>query len=334
MNAEIFAEWQRRQGHQVIKTGSSYWYCAGPRVFQAFPFRSIIQPAEKELRELLLGHGVAAARFSTPFDFPEGIASYHVVLNGSYSMDQLNHQAKNNIRRGLRSCQVKTISLSRLAGEGWNAQYDTLKRQGRTRSMSRAEWERLCLSADNLPGFEAWGATINGVLAASILTVRIEDTCYVPYAQCLHEYMAQHVNHALFYIASCEMLSQSGVKEIFYTLHSLDAPESINEFKFRMGFQARPVRQRVVFHPWIAAFAKPATHRLLLRLVHDYPESHFLSKAEGMLRFYLQGKKPLDEQEWPKCLLKAKEEDGEIAIKAEQQTILQADEKELTHVSS
>ena len=170
--------------------------------------------------------------------------------------------------------------------------------------MSRAEWQRICRAAEGLPGFEAWAALVGGALAAAILTARIDDTCYVPYAQCLHEYMPQHVNHALFYVATCEMLAREGVREIFYSLHSLDAPESINEFKFRMGFAARPVRQRVVMHPLLAPVATPALHRLVRRAALRYPDNPILSKTEGMLRFYLQGRQPLEEQPWPKCLEK------------------------------
>ena len=49
MNAEIFAEWLRRQGHSVVRTTSSYWYDKSSRVYQAFPYHWIIQPTEEEL---------------------------------------------------------------------------------------------------------------------------------------------------------------------------------------------------------------------------------------------------------------------------------------------
>ena len=74
MNAETFAEWMRRQGHHVFRTASSYWYDAGPRVLQAFPYHWLITPDEKEIRDLMLRHGIAAVRYSTPLDFPDGMA--------------------------------------------------------------------------------------------------------------------------------------------------------------------------------------------------------------------------------------------------------------------
>jgi hypothetical protein len=302
MNEEVFAEWLRRQGHRVIKSESSYWYDAGPRVYQAFPYGNIIQPSEAELRKLMMRNGVVALRYSTPVSRPQGIISYHVILNSPYDLQDLAHQTRSNIKKGLRACQVEQISLQRLAEEGWILQQDTLKRQRRLSSMSEEQWKRICLSAIDLPGFIAWGAIVDNKLAASIFTVRIGDKFYVPYAQCLEKYLYINVNHALFYQASCEMISQTDIREIFFSLHSLDAPESVNEFKFRMGFSARPVRQRVVVHPILAPLASKTSHQFLQRLTQRYPESNLVSKAEGMLRFHLFGKMPIEDQEWPKCL--------------------------------
>jgi hypothetical protein len=302
MNAESFAEWLRRQGRQVVRTASSYWYEAGPRVFQAFPYHWLIRPSEQELRELMVSRSILALRYSAPVHASDGMISYHVVLNGPYNLAMLRAQARNGVRRGLSHFQVEPIGFERLAAESWILQQDTLARQGRVKSMSCSEWQTLSRAAEGLPGFEAWGATFEGELAASLLTARVDDTCYVPYAQSHSKFLRLHVNNALFYTVSCELLARRGVTGIFFGLHSLDAPESIDEFKFRMSFAARPVRQRVVFHPWLEPFANASLQRVLARLLIRFPGNPVLSKAEGMVRFRLQGKRPLETQEWPACL--------------------------------
>ena len=106
MNAETFAEWMRRQGHRVIRTESSYWYEAGPRVLQAFPYHWLITPQEKEIRSLMLKHGIAALRYSTPLDFSGGMVSYHVVLHRPYKLEMLRSQARNGVKRGLEHFKV------------------------------------------------------------------------------------------------------------------------------------------------------------------------------------------------------------------------------------
>ena len=302
MNADYFAEWMRRQGHKVYRTESSYWYEAEARVLQAFPYHWVIQPSERELNELMLRHGFLSLRYSTPLEASEGLASYHVVLTPPYNIESLRAQARNGIKRGLSNCTVEQIPLERLADEGWKLQRDTLERQGRLESMTQADWQKICLSAKGIPGFEAWGALVDGELAASILTTRIDDTCYVPYAESRTQFLNKHVNNALFYVAVCNMLARDGVKSIFFGLQSLDAPSSTDEFKFRMSFIPKPVRQRVVFNPLLAPLANERSHRLLLKLLQRDPGSYLYSKAEGMLRFYLNGKRKLSEQSWPECL--------------------------------
>jgi hypothetical protein len=116
------------------------------------------------------------------------------------------------------------------------------------------------------------------------------------------------VNNALFYVVNRELLSRAGVEKIFYNLHSLDAPESVDNFKFRMNFIPIPVRQRVVFHPWLMPLANHLSHKVLTALLRLKPNSPFLTKTEGMLRFHLKGKIPIEKQEWPDCVSQHKDD--------------------------
>jgi hypothetical protein len=302
MDPNIFAEWLRRQGHQVYRSESSFWYDAGPRVFQAFPYHWQIQPSEQELHQLMLRRGMIAIRYSTPVNNPGGKISYHIVVREPYNMDILSSRVRNKIRRGLKHSQVEQISFERLANEGWELQRETHKRQGRQGSMTQTKWEKICLSAKGLPGFTAWGAIVNGNLGAALLTTRIDNRGYLLYALSHQKYFKLYINNALFYSVSCSILDNNAVVENFYGLNSLDAPESVDVFKLRMSYLAKPVRQRVVFHPGIRPFANKITHWGLQHLLRYYQGSYFLSKAEGMLRFNLQGKKHLFSQQWPECL--------------------------------
>lgn len=306
MDPEHFAEWYRRQGHHVIRSHSSYWVDAGPRVYQAFPFGWLVEPSKTELRGLLLKHGIVSLRYSTPLEAPEGKISYHVTLCNPYNLELLRSQARNAVKRGLAKCVVESVPFERVAGEGWSLQRDTLDRQGRIGSMNEAEWRKICLSAVGLDGFESWAAIVDGELAAALIICRINDIFYVPYAFSHRKFLDFYVNNALFYSVSCNLLDRDGISSIFFTVQSLDAPKSVDDFKFRMGFNAKPVRQRVVFNPIIEPFIANPAYRLIDNLLRRYPENGFLAKAEGMIRFYLHGKLPLDKQEWPESVAKFK----------------------------
>jgi hypothetical protein len=309
MNVETFAEWLRRQGHRVYQTESSYWYDAGPRVLQAFPYHWLIQPTEQEIRKLLLGKGIVSLRYSTPVESPVGCISYHAVYDEpQYTLEGLERRSRQNVRTGLKNCQVEPISLKRLAEEGWNLELDTVSRQGRRPSMTKDAWQQRYMAAADLPGFEAWGALVEGQLAAALLSFQMEDCCELLTQQCHNDYLNARINNALSFVVTQTMVNRPSIRSIFYTLQSLDAPPSVDEFKFRMGYKAKPVRQRVVFHPWCQLFANRFVHHALIRLLQHDSANPKLAKAEGVLRFNLQGKLPLREQNWPEFLAPEKEE--------------------------
>jgi hypothetical protein len=306
MDINIFTEWLQRQGFKIYQTESSYWYNAGPRVLQAFPYHWLIDPPEEEIKKLMIGKGIIALRYSTAVNNPEGMISYHVVICNPYKLELLRSQARNGIKKGLSVFQVEQISFERLSDEGWALQQDTLDRQDRLSSMTQLQWRNLCMAACDLPGFEAWAAICQGELAAALITAKLNDTYYVPYAASHRKYLTNHVNNALFYTVSTNFLARSGINGIFYGLNSLDAPPSVDEFKFRMGLIAKPVRQRVVFHPLIKHFANKRVHELFEKIIQRYPKDARLAKVEGMLRFHLKGKETLTEQEWPEILTEDK----------------------------
>ncbi len=107
--------------------------------------------------------------------------------------------------------------------------------------MSEKPWRRRCMAAADLPGFEAWGALVDGRLVASLLTFQIDDWYELISQQCHRDYLNARVNNALAFVVTQTMISRTGNRSIFYTLQSLDAPASVDDFKFRMGYRPKPV---------------------------------------------------------------------------------------------
>ena len=107
---------------------------------------------------------------------------------------------------------------------------------GSIEEINQSDWRKICLSASGLPGFEAWAAISLGELGAAQIIARVGNTACVPYAICHRKFLRDHVNNVLFYTVSKDLLSREGITNIFYCLHSLDAPTSVDQFKNRMNF--------------------------------------------------------------------------------------------------
>lgn len=300
MNEEVFAEWFCQRHIHVIRTASTYWHAQGPRNYQAFPYHHILLPPEEELEQMLRKNNAIGLRYCTPIEAQSGLLSYQAVYEKpSYDFATLGKWARKNVRRGLRNCVVEQMPFEILIKEGFELQNDTLDRQDRHIRLSFKDWQQCWSAAANLPGFDAWGSFVNGRLAASVVTFRMNDCCYMLYQQCHREYMASHVNNALSFVVTQTMVKRPHFTSILYGLHSLDAPSSVDEFKFRMGYMAKPVRQRVVFHPWLRPLVNSATNTLVVALKQMWPYNATLSKAEGMIRFYRKGQEALKDQPIP-----------------------------------
>lgn len=319
------ADWFRRQGYKVILTKSGGWTEFARGVYQAFPYHWIIDPSEDELADIFRKSGAIALRYSTSLQKPLGQISYHVIYDKApYLLASLPKKARYDVNLGLGHASCEPISMSSLASEGWTLRYETLVRQGRQQAETKEFWEKMCLCAEGLPGFEAWGAIHEGELVAALLSYTFEDTVGILYQQSRTCHLKHGVNNALVYSFTQTVLQRSGIRCVFYGLHSLDAPPGVDEFKFRMRYLAKPVRQRVVFNPFVRPFINRLSYGLLRIFLNIWPGSSKIAKAEGMFRFYLQGKCPLDEQVWPEALLQQKEavlsEIGEQGEKALQES--------------
>jgi hypothetical protein len=165
-----------------------------------------------------------------------------------------------------------------------------MQRQGRPGDEQQAWWERMCHSASDLPGFEAWGAICRGKLAAALLAARCDECYTLLYQQSATEFLNAGANNALAYVVTHEAIARPDISQVFYGLQSLNASEDVDTFKLRMGYTATPLRQRVVFNPILSPLVSYPAYRLTQYLTSRFPNNTTLSKAEGMLRFFHNGK--------------------------------------------
>lgn len=303
MTPEVFAEWLRRLGHRVVRTKSSYWFNKGPRVFQAFPYHWVIEPSEDELLEFMSQEKAIGLRYSTPLDAEVGSCSYHVVYDRpTYDLKNVESSIRSKVRHGLDACTVGPIPLERYAIEGWVLEHDTLLRQRRNPRKGHAYWDRMVKAASELEGFEVWGAEVEGHLAASLMFVRVDDCINLLYQQSLHDYLPKRVNNALLFSATKDLIARPGIQMVHNGLHSLDAPASVDQFKVRLGYTIKAVRQRVMINPTIEPFYGPNTLKFLEILAGYFPENETIQKTEGLMKFYSNGKLPLIRQQFPTIL--------------------------------
>ena len=131
-------------------------------------------PSAQEVKEVFKSApGAKAIRYPGPQTAGTGKQGYIWTCRLPYSLQALEHKARNQVRQGLKNCQVKAITLAELQELGARAHADTMKRlkidAGVEIQSSRADQS----------GVRSMGAFVEGNLAAYLVTLRIADWAFI-----------------------------------------------------------------------------------------------------------------------------------------------------------
>ncbi len=288
MQPEIFLEFLARQGHRIVKTESCYWYDAQPGFYFYFPYHKLITPEKEELKRILWGNPCIGARYFTPME-QVGKASFTIVCSDkNYDITSVDaHYARRQTRRGLEHFIIRQVEFKELANLGNSLNYDTLVRQGRNPNIyEEKKWQLYCSAANGLEGFEAWGAFSGKYLASFMVTFLMEDHFTILHHSSATNYLPLYPNNALVFYVTKHKLALREVNSVSYGPQSLDAPESLDTFKFRMGFRRRPMKQTIVFNPLVRPFIGGFFYKIIQHVSALRPDSDTFRKGEGIIRFY------------------------------------------------
>jgi len=286
MSGNDFAAFLARLGHQVRETESGAWYDASRWFLLGIPSHELRQPPDAELKALWRGRTLGA-RYTTPLSAP-GRMSYQIVCDDpAYGLETLSANTRSKVRRGLKRCEVRATPAAEIALHGRQAHEDTVARQDRAGILAGRAWQTFWSAVGETPGMETWGAWCDDKLAAFLVTMRFGDSVEFLLARSRDDTLGNYPNNALLFTLTEEMLVRRKLREITFGLESLEPVGPLDQFKFSMGYRTKPLRQRVVFHPVLAAVLRTPTVRgLCLRWGEaGTGRGVFWRKAAGLLRF-------------------------------------------------
>lgn len=185
-----FADQARQLGREVHQHGGVWWekhqigYCKPAFEFRPFPPGQ----ARPRFARSFLGysHQVPDARLGTR------VVEY-MVLEGedlkSFSMKSLRSEKRNQVRKGLKSCEVRLITDVEPVLEAMRqinvTQAERQMLTGRFGKPARyyteqmEAWRAEIRRWFSLPGREWWGAFVNGELGAYMLTFQVETVRFI-----------------------------------------------------------------------------------------------------------------------------------------------------------
>lgn len=285
MNREGYARFFERLGHRVVTTGTNVWYEARARVYMSLPNSMPIEPQGDELTALFARPRCWGVRFPAPAEGP-GRLSYALVLDDpEYDLASLSANARSKVRRGVKQWTVERVDPAFVRAHGIRANTDTLARL--LVQKDPYDWNVYWDAVAATPDVEVWAAFEGTEIAAYVVIALVDGIAEILTARSQDATLKRYPNNALVFTAVRDLLHRPGLDRVFFGVESLDLAEGVEEFKFSLGFRRLPIRQRIVFPPFVDRLLR---HRFVGRAVRNItrlqPRLEVARKLEGLLIFH------------------------------------------------
>jgi hypothetical protein len=199
----------------------------------------------------------------------------------------LSSNSRSKIRRGLKRCKVEPIDFRLLAEKGEELDHSTRERQGRTvSSASNSYWQKYYSNAAQTVGAEAWGAFVDGELAAYLIGFRVENCSNLVILRSKQELLSSYPNNALLFSYLRHVLGRGEVDSVSYGLEPIQHDmEALDHFKLGLGFEKKPCGQRVEVAPWLRPLLQGPILSGARRLTGLLKRDERIDKLNGLLQW-------------------------------------------------
>ena len=278
-----FAEFFLRQGQKVIETRTCFWYSHRPFLYMSLPYYREVSPSQGELARVLLGGPAAALRFPTEDGKSRRQIGILVCSDKNYDFSSLHPKSRSATRQGLTNCKVEQFDFTYLAKHGHRLNVETFQRQGRgVNSITEAQWQRLCKVAAEIPGFEVWGAFLNGKLAAFSVLALVGDCVLFQHGSSATAYLKYNPNNALTFVVTKSKLADPLVSALCYGAESPVTP-GLDAYKRRMGYPRRVFAECIEYNSLLSAGLSLGGRRIIDWMARKNPQRALLRRAALLL---------------------------------------------------
>ena len=285
MTADGLLDFFADAGYRTHRSAHARWYEPWPRLLLGLPSHELVDPPAEETDELLRRVRAVALRHVAPAG-RVGRPSFQMVADGrDYGLARLSASNRSKVQRGLRRHEIRPMTSGELMVVGEPAFRETLARQRRLGRDSVARWRRFLAAAEHRPGIEIWGAWRGEHLAAYMITFLVDDVCELYQGRSRDAFLRDYPNNGLVFRIVEEMLVRRGLRQVTYGIESLEPVAGVDAFKLGLGFERRPVNQRIVFHPLLRAALGSALARATIERLARRRATTFWRKAHGLLAF-------------------------------------------------
>ncbi len=285
MPPQYYAAFLERMGHTIRESNGVHWFDVFSRAWICFPLETELNPATVDLSQIMDHRGIMT-RFCCPVE--DGVSSFRqIVADKNYSLSSLAAKTRNKMRQGLENCSCRPEDARELAKDGIELHFQTLRRQKRRVSDDyESHWKKYFDAVAECPAATVWAARYKGSLASFLISFRIghvENICIVRSSEELLKYRP---NNAMLFTFLQHALNRPETTEVCIGLQSLQSGmNSLDSFKRGMGFEERPIGQRIELRSTLGLVIPRRLAQLAGKAIGCVPNEH-AARLAGALSTY------------------------------------------------
>jgi hypothetical protein len=286
ITAQGYVEALRRQGKKAfLEKDCVFWQESERLALERHPLFCPDVPSPRDIRSLLWRSRFLVATYVMPVDDAHpGNSWLYLCENRDYSLENLSSPARRDARRALRAFRYEFIDSAAVLTHGTRAFCDTRARVGLSDGTPQL-FQKYAESLIANPAYQFVGAWCGDELAAYLWMLRVDDWAAVG-AYAANDHLRSCPNNGLLHFALDHCLAQGRCRVVSYGLSSIqevNRTATLDYFKKKVGFEARPVHREFQFHPLLGPLVNPLTYWIVRGGSRAFPHNRTLRKAAGML---------------------------------------------------
>ena len=211
-------------------------------------YRSILQPLtpphqpikidRAQLRDALRRTKARLARWGEGWDTPP-CGWWHVCCDDrEYDLAKLSGNRRRSIKKALRSVEVRMVDRPWFNENGYEVFAASFEHyEPGAVKMTREQFAQAGRNAAECPGYEIWGAFIEGKMVAYLTCLVLEDMVHGIILKWMHEYRSANPNDALFYTLTRHYLVERGVRYVTTGRRVVHHETNVQEYALTFGYR-------------------------------------------------------------------------------------------------
>lgn len=223
--------------HPVTWIDDQPWFVEGRIMMPIGPAYCMPEVSRSAVRRAMSKTGASLAVWTSEWDEHEESEWYWTCCDTKVE-DVAEIKASRgrwSIRKGLRSCTIRTVETDAFAKESFPIYDAALQSYGQAPPVE-ADYHRQVHTAAGYPGTTFWGAYVEDQLVAYAVCKEVEGAVSLSSAKSLREFNKQNPNAALFYTLTQHYLGE-GCKYVTNGSRTLWHPTTINDFLTSLGYR-------------------------------------------------------------------------------------------------